>query len=96
MLINCGINGIGLQQYIVILVFMFLQKDVEMDSPQTREAVEGMCMVFHQSVRGLAADFQRELQRHYYATPTSYLELISTYKSLLGAKQKQVSLLKGR
>ncbi len=29
-----------------------------------------------QTVRTLAVDFQRELQRFYYATPTSYLELI--------------------
>ena len=33
----------------------------------------------------------RELQRFYYATPTSYLELIQTYKDLLGNKRKAVS-----
>ena len=32
----------------------------------------------------------RELQRFYYATPTSYLELIQTYKDLLGNKRKAV------
>lgn len=64
--------------------------EVEMQSDSTRVAVEDMCMTFHQSVRNLAADFYRELQRHYYATPTSYLELIQTYKDLLGKKRKDV------
>ncbi|KAK9829119.1 hypothetical protein WJX72_004004 [[Myrmecia] bisecta] len=71
-------------------------KDVEMEDDDTRAAVEQMCMVFHQSARQLAADFLQQLQRHYYATPTSYLELISTYKQLLAAKRNQVQTLKRR
>lgn len=49
-----------------------------------------MCSLFHQSVRTLAEDFKRDLGRHYYATPTSYLELIKTYKQLLASKRQQV------
>lgn len=70
--------------------------DVEFQSQETREAVEDMCMVFHQSVVSLADQFYRDLKRPYYATPTSYLELIQTYKDLLGAKRKQVSDMKRR
>ena len=58
--------------------------------PCSCSAVEDMCMVFHVTVRNLAADFLKEMQRHYYATPTSYLELIQTYKELLGNKRKMV------
>ena len=71
-------------------------QDVEMPSDAARESVEGMCMLFHTSVRTLAQDFLTQLQRHYYATPTSYLELISTYKQLLAAKRTQVYTLKHR
>jgi hypothetical protein len=53
--------------------------------------VEDMCSLFHQGVRTLAEDFKRDLGRHYYATPTSYLELIKTYKQLLASKRQQVS-----
>ncbi|PNH07360.1 Dynein heavy chain 7, axonemal [Tetrabaena socialis] len=63
--------------------------DVEMDSDDTRGAVEDMCMEFHVTVRRLADDFKADLGRHYYTTPTSYLELIQTYKELLAAKRKQ-------
>jgi dynein heavy chain len=34
--------------------------------------------------------FLRELKRNYYVTPTSYLELISTFKSLLAEKRLEV------
>lgn len=53
-------------------------------------------MLFHQSVRSLADDFYRELRRHYYATPTSYLELIQTYKELLNNKRKAVHSMQRR
>lgn len=37
-----------------------------------------------------------ELSRHNYVTPTSYLELISSFKSLLGNKQGEVLKMKRR
>ncbi len=61
-----------------------------MESAETRAAVEDMCMVFHQTVRHLADDFLRDAQRFYYATPTSYLELIQTFKELLTIKRSTV------
>ncbi|CAG7816608.1 unnamed protein product [Allacma fusca] len=48
-----------------------------------------MCKHFHQSVRNLSAKFLERLDRKNYVTPTSYLELILTFKSLLGAKRKE-------
>ena len=43
----------------------FLQ-DLEFDTERTRAAVEDMCMVFHQTVRTLAVDFQRSVgARHH-------------------------------
>lgn len=38
----------------------------------------------------------RELGRHTYVTPTSYLELIYTYNELLGAQRLAVEQLKRR
>ena len=46
-----------------------------------------MCKSFHTSTIELSARFQTELQRHNYVTPTSYLELISTFKALLLKKR---------
>lgn len=38
----------------------------------------------------------REVGHHTYVTPTSYLELIYTYKQLLGAQQAATDQLKKR
>lgn len=55
-----------------------------------------MSVHFHLSVQDLAQRYLAELKRHYYVTPTSYLELISTFKALLQKKQAEVSGLKRR
>lgn len=36
------------------------------------------------------------LRRHNYVTPTSYLELIMTFKTLLGLKRNEIQLLRNR
>ena len=69
--------------------------DVEMND-KIKENCVNMCKEFHQSSRALSVRFFSILQRHNYVTPTSYLELISTYKTLLSKKRSEVSKLKRR
>jgi len=47
-----------------------------------------MCMEIHTSVSDMAERFYRELKRRYYTTPTSYLELINLYLSMLDSKKQ--------
>jgi len=58
--------------------------ELEMPSEEIKDNIIDMCMSIHESVRKLSIKFRYDLQRQYYVTPTSYLELITTYKSLLG------------
>ena len=46
--------------------------------------------------RELSDRFSKELGRHNYVTPTSYLELISSFKSLLANKRGEVLKMKKR
>lgn len=64
--------------------------DVELDD-MVKEGCVQMCKEFHQTTRKLSAKFRAVLQRHNYVTPTSYLELISTYKTLLAKKRRSVA-----
>ncbi|XP_078488802.1 dynein axonemal heavy chain 7 isoform X2 [Ciona intestinalis] len=70
-------------------------EDVEMSDEHRTGCIE-MCKRFHTSTRTLSERFLNELQRHNYVTPTSYLELINTFKSLLGKKRTEVHKLKRR
>lgn len=61
-------------------------EDIEM-TDDARAGCIDMCQSFHNSTINLSARFLAELQRHNYVTPTSYLELISTFKVLLESKR---------
>ena len=62
-------------------------EDVELDDT-TRVGCVEMCKEIHQSTIQLSVRYLDELERHNYVTPTSYLELISTYKALLAKKRR--------
>lgn len=49
-----------------------------------------MVQLFHTTTADQAAKFLTELRRHYYVTPTSYLELITTFKTLLASRRATV------
>ncbi|KAH9558616.1 hypothetical protein CY35_06G017100 [Sphagnum magellanicum] len=61
-----------------------------------QEPVRDMCMLFHQHAATLAVTFLQEAQRFIYVTPTSYLELLATYKDLLQKKRKEIDSIRTR
>ncbi|XP_044097135.1 dynein axonemal heavy chain 7 [Neovison vison] len=65
-------------------------------SEEIREGCITMCKNFHTSTIDLSTSFYVELQRYNYVTPTSYLELISTFKTLLEKKRSEVMKMKKR
>ncbi|KAI9093996.1 dynein heavy chain, N-terminal region 2-domain-containing protein, partial [Phlyctochytrium arcticum] len=77
-----------------IVAQRFLE-DVELE-PTVRPAIVTMCKAFHTGSRLLSAKYYEGLRRHNYVTPTSYLELIQTYKALLDVKRKEIDGLKSR
>eukprot|EP00064_Thunnus_orientalis_P010890 superscaffoldBa00001518_g10919 len=70
-------------------------EDVEMDSDIRLEVVE-MCKTFQTSVREMSERYFSRLRRHNYVTPTSYLELILTFKTLLNLKRSEVDNVRNR
>jgi dynein heavy chain, axonemal len=55
-----------------------------------------MVQIFHTSTQEQAKRFFKEKRRHYYITPTSYLEMIKAFQLLLGEKRKAVMTLKDK
>ncbi|KAM6899568.1 dynein axonemal heavy chain 3 [Xenentodon cancila] len=70
-------------------------ENVEMESDIKMEVVE-MCKTFQTSVREMSQIYFSTLRRYNYVTPTSYLELILTYKTLLTVKRTDVNTAKNR
>ncbi|XP_071441952.1 dynein axonemal heavy chain 7 [Hetaerina americana] len=69
--------------------------DVEL-SDEERSGCIIMCQAFHTSTQELAVEFFNKLRRKSYVTPTSYLELISTFKELLSKKRGEIMTSKRR
>uniref|UniRef100_A0A8C5KDB1 Dynein axonemal heavy chain 3 n=1 Tax=Jaculus jaculus TaxID=51337 RepID=A0A8C5KDB1_JACJA len=70
-------------------------EDVELDD-NIRTEVVSMCKYFQESVKTLSVDYYNTLLRRNYVTPTSYLELILTFKSLLNSKRHEVDMMRNR
>lgn len=61
-----------------------------------RAAAITMCIEFHTTTQRLSNDFFLRLRRYNYVTPTSYLELIFTFKELLNEKRTNIINAKNR
>ncbi|KAJ3347122.1 Dynein heavy chain 6, axonemal [Entophlyctis luteolus] len=69
---------------------------VDLGSDEMREKISNMCVEIHASVGQTAKKFYAELRRKYYTTPTSYLELINLYTSMLHEKRKELGTARDR
>lgn len=59
------------------------------DLPENeRVACIEMCQLFHTSTERISMDYYLRLMRKVYVTPTSYLELINTFKTFLSIKRE--------
>ncbi|GIL57271.1 hypothetical protein Vafri_12526 [Volvox africanus] len=76
-------------------VAMKFLRDVDLTAEQ-RSAVMLQCKMFHEDVRHLSDAFRAEQGRINYVTPTSYLELITCFTTLLGSKRAEVSAARRR
>ena len=77
-----------------IVAQRFLE-DVEMSEDLRHHCVQ-LCQEFHESTRALSERMLAQLRRHNYVTPTSYLELINTFKVMLDNRRQAVSKQKRR
>lgn len=68
----------------------FLDEVEMMDD--VRDSCIEMCQQFHTTTMDLSHRYHVELERYNYVTPTSYLELINTFKMLLDKKRRSTWL----
>ena len=73
----------------------FFLASIELDAP-VKKGVVDVCVDMQQRVVTLSKRYLAEMGRHYYVTPTSYLELINTFKNLLNVQRQEVWDAKAR
>uniref|UniRef100_A0A8C4HQX9 AAA+ ATPase domain-containing protein n=1 Tax=Dicentrarchus labrax TaxID=13489 RepID=A0A8C4HQX9_DICLA len=71
-------------------------QNVDFGSEELKQSFSAMCVEIHVSVTDMAERFYSELRRRYYTTPTSYLELINLYLSMLEEKRQQLVVARDR
>lgn len=67
-----------------------------MDDPDTIPGLVDICVEIHQSVARKSEKFLAELSRHNYVTPTSFLEILSTFARMCKDKKTEISSQRDR
>lgn len=57
---------------------------------EIKELVSDLCVVMHKDAKGMALKFYNELRRHYYLTPSSYIELLSIFKKVYQQRKGKI------
>ena len=70
--------------------------DVGSLDDQTKEGIVSMCGDIHKGVEMTSIRYKEELRRYNYVTPTSYLELLSTFRKVLAEKRDEIGSAKRR
>jgi dynein heavy chain len=70
--------------------------EADMNLNEDEEGVIEMFRVIHQSVETKVDEFYEEYRRKSYVTPTSFLELLTTYKKILIKERADTSKSKRR
>jgi len=73
--------------------------DLETGDGDRDTVIDGIvksCVNVHQSVEKASKRFYDELRRYNYVTPTSYLELLTTFMRLLGEKKDEIETTRHR
>ena len=63
---------------------------------EVKTGVIDVCVNMQELVQELSLVYRDELRRYYYVTPTSYLELIKTFQTLLETERSKVTTAKRR
>jgi dynein heavy chain len=70
-------------------------KQVDLD-PTVSAGVVRVMVQMHSGIYATTDRFRKVIKRHYYVTPTSYLELINSFTTLIGRQRNAVTTAKGR
>ena len=66
------------------------KENMKIPDEDVRKSLVEISVDMQLRIRKLCQRYEQELRRHYYVTPTSYLELLSTMQKLLNSRKNMV------
>jgi dynein heavy chain, axonemal len=84
------------EEALISVARSFLKSGLEDLSPETMDGVISCCVAFQTKVSKLSKTYAAVDGRYFYVTPTSYLELLSSFGRLEKMKREQVEANKRR
>ncbi|CAI2733353.1 unnamed protein product [Schistosoma spindalis] len=72
-------------------VAKYILSQIDFISDEMKESISKLSTDIHLSVSEAAVRFYNELKRYYYTTPTSYLELLGLYTTMLNKQIKELT-----
>ena len=70
--------------------------EIEIAGEGMKEKLAAVFAHAHEDVIASSAKILEQLRRYIYVTPTSYLELVKSYRAMLGSKRKEVGAARDR
>eukprot|EP00960_Hanusia_phi_P059292 764127-Hanusia_phi.AAC.2 len=70
--------------------------EIEFPSQPVKDGIISICRDIHQGVEEASHRYAEEMRRYNYVTPSSYLELLTTFKKVLKEKQEEIGTAKRR
>lgn len=61
---------------------------------EAKSCLAKLCVEFHLDVQTLANQYSQEMRRTVHITPSSFLQLLDSFKFILGTKEEQISKVK--
>ncbi|EAX96997.1 Dynein heavy chain family protein [Trichomonas vaginalis G3] len=68
-----------------------IMKDVDFKDENTKNAIVGSFVEFHSLADGMCNKMQTQLKRSFQLTPTTFMEFVKNYKTLLSQKESEIT-----
>uniref|UniRef100_A0A8C5W1I2 Dynein axonemal heavy chain 14 n=1 Tax=Microcebus murinus TaxID=30608 RepID=A0A8C5W1I2_MICMU len=81
------------EEALLIVANSFLRENVNFENRKNlKEKLAPTCVQIYKSIKDLSPKYFQETRRHYYITPSSYLQFLETFAHILRSQEKEMHM----